>query len=37
MFDWISQNKDVLNVLIGFATLMVWVVYAQLLYNGYKR
>ena len=37
MFDWISQNKDVLNVLIGLATLMVWVVYAQLLYNGYKR
>ena len=37
MFDWISQNKDVLNVLIGFATLMVWGVYAQLLYNGYKR
>lgn len=31
MFDWISQNKDVLNVLIGFATLLVWVVYAQLL------
>lgn len=37
MFDWISQNKDVLNVFIGFATLLVWVVYAQLLYNGYKR
>lgn len=37
MFDWISENKDVLNVFIGFATLLVWVVYAQLLYNGYKR
>lgn len=37
MFDWISANKDVLNVLIGFGTLLVWVVYAQLLYNGYSR
>lgn len=37
MFDWISENKDVLDVLIGVGTLLVWVVYAQLLYNGYKR
>ena len=37
MFEWISANKDVLNVLIGFGTLLVWVVYAQLLYNGYSR
>lgn len=37
MIDWIETNQAVLNVGVGVATLLVWVVYAQLLYSGFRR
>ncbi|HET8791987.1 MAG TPA: hypothetical protein VFM75_12330 [Modicisalibacter sp.] len=37
MLDWISQHKEVLSVLIGIGTLIIWLVYAQLLYLGFRR
>lgn len=37
MFDWISQHKEVLSVLISIGTLIIWLIYAQLLYLGFRR
>lgn len=37
MLQWISDHKAVLTVFTNFGTLIIWLVYAQLLYNGYKR
>ncbi|QJX02048.1 hypothetical protein HML84_07495 [Alcanivorax sp. IO_7] len=37
MLDWISQHQKVLSVLISFGTLLIWLVYAQLLYQSYRR
>ncbi|MBL7251612.1 hypothetical protein [Alloalcanivorax marinus] len=37
MFDWISQHQKVLSVMISFGTLLIWLVYAQLLYQSYRR
>ena len=37
MLDWISQHQKVLSVLISFGTLLIWLVYAQLPYGGYRR
>ena len=37
MVDWISQHQKVLSVLISFGTLLIWLVYAQLLYLSYRR
>nr|WP_297460596.1 hypothetical protein [uncultured Halomonas sp.] len=37
MFDWISQHKEVLSVLTSIGTLIIWLVYAQLLYLGFRR
>ena len=35
MLDWISANTEVLGLLISLCTLLVWIVYAQLLYAGF--
>lgn len=37
MFSWLSQNSQALNVLTSFGTLLIWLVYAQLLYLGFRR
>ncbi|MCQ2996718.1 hypothetical protein NLO98_02110 [Pseudomonas syringae] len=35
--QWVIQYKDALTVLISIGTLIVWVLYAQLLLNNYRR
>lgn len=35
--DWISQHHDSLTALTSIGTLLIWLVYAQLLYKGYRR
>ncbi|MBQ0776616.1 MAG: hypothetical protein KBT84_03425 [Pseudomonas sp.] len=37
MIDWIEANQAVLSVCVSLATLLVWVIYAQLLYSGFRR
>lgn len=37
MFDWISQHEEVISVFTGIGTLIIWLVYAQLLYLGFRR
>lgn len=37
MIEWIQENQAVVNVGISIATLLVWVIYAQLLYFGFRR
>lgn len=37
MFNWISQNSQALTVLTNVGTLLIWLVYAQLLYLGFRR
>ncbi|MFN3579882.1 MAG: hypothetical protein ACK4VV_05355 [Pseudomonas sp.] len=37
MIDWIEANQALLSVCISIATLLVWVIYAQLLYFGFRR
>ena len=37
MLGWIAANADVLGLLISFCTLLIWAVYAQLLYAGFRR
>ncbi|WP_129138979.1 hypothetical protein [Modicisalibacter coralii] len=37
MFHWISQHNDVLTVFTNVGTLCIWLVYAQLLYWGFRR
>lgn len=37
MMNWIEENQAVLGVFISFATLLVWLVYAQLLFSGFRR
>jgi len=35
--DWLSQHHDSLTALTSIGTLLIWLVYAQLLYKGYRR
>lgn len=35
--QWVIQYKDALTVMISICTLIVWVLYAQLLLNNYRR
>jgi hypothetical protein len=35
--QWVIQYKDALTVMISIGTLIVWVLYAQLLLNNYRR
>ncbi|MEF2545979.1 hypothetical protein VQ045_02265 [Aurantimonas sp. E1-2-R+4] len=37
MWNWLSQNTAVLSLGVSIAMLIVWVVYLQLLLNGYRR
>ncbi|MCE8019573.1 hypothetical protein HOP51_05485 [Halomonas sp. MCCC 1A11036] len=37
MFDWVNQHGDTVSVLTDIGTLIVWVVYAQLLYFSFRR
>lgn len=37
MLDWISQHQELLSLIINLATLLIWLVYAQLLYLGFRR
>ena len=37
MIDWLRDNADLLELGIGACTLLVWIVYAQLLFAGYRR
>ncbi len=37
MFEWIENNKEIITVFTSIATLLVWVIYAQLLYLSFRR
>ncbi|MDZ5699029.1 hypothetical protein [Chelativorans sp. M5D2P16] len=37
MWNWISQQNEPLNVVLNSLMLVVWVLYFQLLLNGYRR
>lgn len=37
MLNWISQHHDLLSLVISFGTLLIWLIYAQLLYLGFRR
>lgn len=37
MYDWIATHKDVLSVFASMASVVIWLVYAQLLYLGFRR
>ncbi|WP_232845568.1 hypothetical protein [Aurantimonas marina] len=37
MWNWLSQNTDVLSLAVSVAMLIVWIVYLQLLLYGYQR
>ncbi|GGC89516.1 hypothetical protein [Halopseudomonas salina] len=37
MIEWIQENQALFNAGMSIATLLVWVVYAQLLYFGFRR
>lgn len=37
MLNWISQNAQALNFFANIGTLIIWLVYAQLLYLGFRR
>ncbi len=37
MIAWIEQRGTMLQILISFATLLVWIFYAQLLFQSYRR
>lgn len=37
MFEWIKQNAELLSVFINVGMLLVWLLYAQLLFSNYRR
>ncbi|MBY6207011.1 MULTISPECIES: hypothetical protein [Halomonas] len=37
MFDWISAHKDILQTLASVGSFLIWLIYAQLLYFGFRR
>ncbi|MBW6391751.1 hypothetical protein [Billgrantia antri] len=37
MFDWLNQHGETISVLTDIGTLLIWLVYAQLLYFGFRR
>lgn len=37
MLEWLSDNKEWITPATSIGTMLVWVFYAQLLYNGYSR
>lgn len=37
MLSWVSQHHAVISVFINLGTLLIWLLYAQLLYFGFRR
>lgn len=37
MLDWLSQNSGIVSALANVGMLLVWIFYAQLLYNNFRR
>ena len=37
MLEWISQNQQVISVLTGLGTLIVWMIYLQVFLSSYRR
>ncbi|MEO1820259.1 hypothetical protein [Pseudomonas sp.] len=37
MIEWIKDNQAVVSVGVSIATLLIWIIYAQLLYLGFRR
>lgn len=37
MIEWIKDNQGVVSVGVSIATLLIWIIYAQLLYLGFRR
>ncbi|MEQ3723305.1 hypothetical protein [Alcanivorax sp.] len=37
MLDWIAQHEKSLSVIASFSSVLIWLVYAQLLYLGFRR
>lgn len=37
MYEWIAEHHKVLSVCASFASVTIWLVYAQLLYLGFRR
>lgn len=37
MMEWLNDNAQAISAVTSICTLLVWVFYAQLLYNGYVR
>ncbi|MGP4844125.1 hypothetical protein ACTXGQ_08330 [Marinobacter sp. 1Y8] len=37
MYNWIADHKEVLSVVASIGSLIIWLVYAQLLYLGFRR
>ena len=37
MGSWIEQHATLLQVGVSIATLMIWIFYAQLLFQSYRR
>ncbi|WP_110685055.1 hypothetical protein [Salinicola aestuarinus] len=37
MWQWISNNSSALSVISSFLTFVLWLVYLQMLYQGFKR
>ncbi|MBS9405136.1 hypothetical protein KG088_16050 [Halomonas sp. TRM85114] len=37
MFDWLVAHKELVTILTNIGTLLIWLVYAQLLYFGFRR
>lgn len=37
MYDWVADHQKVLSVCASFGSVIIWLVYAQLLYLGFRR
>ncbi len=37
MWDWFQQNSSVISAFASLATLLVWAIYLQIIYQDYKR
>lgn len=37
MFDWLVAHQELVTILTSIGTLLIWLVYAQLLYFGFRR
>ena len=37
MVEWIRHNSDILSLIANYGMLLIWLFYAQLLFDGYRR